>query len=154
MERIFDSLLKSFKNLNVDMERRFFDLLSFHVPGRKFGAGWSPPTDIYEENGEIFIRVEIAGARKEDLKVEVNGKEIHISGKRELMPPKRRRTYYQMEITYDRFERSFLFPFRLEDKEIKANYANGILSVSIRKESPSGQIYDVEIEGEVKNDQS
>ena len=45
-------------------------------------SSWSPNTDVYELDGGLMIRVEIAGMRREDLQLKAEGNLLRISSAR------------------------------------------------------------------------
>ena len=62
---------------------------------------WRPPTDVFETDETLFVRVEIAGMREEDFTIELNGRELTIRGARQ--DPAERRAFHQMEIRFGEF---------------------------------------------------
>ena len=45
-------------------------------------TSWRPPTDVYEVDDDLIVRVEIAGMREEDFSIELNGRILSIRGMR------------------------------------------------------------------------
>src|SRR5207245_9752059 len=76
--------------------------------GRLETAGethWIPNTDVYVTEGTLVIKVELAGMRREDLELTVEGSRMMISGQR---PDGSRRTkceFLVQEIRYARLVR-------------------------------------------------
>jgi len=98
------------------------------------GEIWSPRTDIQETDKEIFIEMELAGIKKEDIKVEVKDNVLTISGERKKEhKDEKSAEYCCTELTYGKFERSFALPEIVRADSIKAGYKDGILTVSLAK---------------------
>lgn len=95
---------------------------------------WSPPTDVYETEQAIVVRVEIAGMREEDFEVAVENNVLLIAGSR---PDKlERRAYHQMEIRFGRFVTAVGLNAPIDVDASKAEYADGFLTVTLPKEGP------------------
>ncbi len=54
--------------------------------------------DVYEEDGDIILRLEMPGVSREHLDIKVEGNELKISGKRE---PRDEKARYLMKEIYD-----------------------------------------------------
>jgi len=92
---------------------------------------WRPPTDVYETDSNIVVRVEIAGVRKEDFQLSLSGEVLVISGWRR--DPAAKLAYQRMEINYGEFRTEVHLPWALSEDEIDAVYEDGFLSVLLPK---------------------
>jgi len=88
---------------------------------------WSPPTDVYETDKCVVVKVEIAGMRREDFHVVLSGHTLTISGTRR--DPAAKLGYHQMEIRYGEFASQVHIPGSIVQERIEASYENGFLSV-------------------------
>jgi len=95
---------------------------------------WRPPTDVYETEDTIIVRVEIAGMREEDFTIELNGRELIVRGARQ--DPAERRAFHQMEIRFGEFSLSLELPFHIVSEEVQATYREGFLVISMPKSRP------------------
>jgi HSP20 family protein len=95
---------------------------------------WRPPTDVYETDSHVIVKVEIAGMREEDFGVSLNAQVLLISGVRS--DPAEKLAYQQMEIPYGQFETEVYIPWTVDEDAIKANYQDGFLSVLLPKATP------------------
>jgi HSP20 family protein len=94
---------------------------------------WLPPTDVYETDEAVVAKMEVAGMKKEDLGVILEGNRLILFGQREGEPIPRTATFHQMEIKYTRFHREFLMPPELDEESIEAVYQDGFLTVRLPK---------------------
>jgi len=119
----------------IDSEfRRSFDEM-FRLLNSTFAVYqnvWRPQVDIYESPDEIMILVDIAGARREDLYLEIDQRVLRIYGKREK-PVTENTRYHLAEITYGYFERKLTLPYPVDTDSVKATYADGLLQIWIAK---------------------
>jgi HSP20 family protein len=95
---------------------------------------WNPPTDVYEVEGAIHVKIEIAGVHEEDLEIAVDKNLLRVSGRRrEEIPNAARASYHLMEIRYGSFERVFGLPAKLDLDAITATYRDGFLLIEVPK---------------------
>ena len=88
---------------------------------------WSPPTDLYETEGEYVVRVEVAGMRDVDIEVAAENDILVISGVRPDLPE--RRAYHQMEIRFGKFTTAVGLPGPVDFDRARAEYDDGFLVV-------------------------
>lgn len=91
-----------------------------------------PSVDIYEKDDKVFFEAEVPGFDKENLKVDVNGKVLTLSGEKKEEKEEKGESY-RRERRYGSFERSFQLGFEAGDDAVEAKYENGILTVSVAK---------------------
>lgn len=90
---------------------------------------WEPPTDVYENEEGLVIRVEIAGMREEDFRLTLGERVLVIEGVREDREPKR--AYYQMEIYFGEFRAEVFLPWMVDPAQVEAAYREGFLQVLV-----------------------
>lgn len=96
-------------------------------------ARWSPSMDVTETDTHFITTVELAGAKKEDVHVEVEDGVLTIRGEKrsERQEEKEQRRY--TERSYGSFARSFTLPSNANEDDIKASFDDGVLKVEIGK---------------------
>jgi len=92
---------------------------------------WRPPTDVYESEETLVVRVEIAGMREQDFVIQLSGRTLTIRGARQDLPE--RRAYHQMEIRFGEFSIDLELPFHVDADQVQATYSNGFLRVQLPK---------------------
>lgn len=92
---------------------------------------WRPPTDVYETDDCVVVKVEIAGVAKEDLSIVLDAKRLIIGGVRH--DPAAKLGYQQMEILYGPFETDVHIPRAIDEEGIEATYQDGFLLVRLPK---------------------
>ena len=135
MEQYEQKEATSVDRIQVEM----LGMLSEPVPGQRWVSArqhkiWRPPTDVYETDDCIVVKVEIAGMVQEDFSISLEVKKLVISGIRH--DPAAKLGYQQMEILYGHFETHVLLPRAIEVEQIEATYQNGFLSVHLPKARP------------------
>ena len=92
-------------------------------------GAWQPPTDVYENDDGVVVRVEVAGMRSEDLSISLEGRMMVVTGTR--VDPAPKRTYHQMEIRFGEFCVEIYLPWQVEPGEVEASYKEGFLEVCL-----------------------
>jgi len=95
---------------------------------------WRPPTDVYETDDCVVVKVEVAGMEDKDLRISLDGKQLIIGGMRR--DPASKLGYQQMEILYGHFETDVHLARAIEEDKIEATYQNGFLVVRLPKVKP------------------
>ena len=95
---------------------------------------WRPPTDVFETEDAIVVRVEIAGMRDEDFSIQLDGRMLSIHGVRPDAAV--RRAYHQMEIRFGEFSIEIDLPAPVAARQVEAVYDNGFLVVTFPKARP------------------
>lgn len=96
---------------------------------------WSPPTDLFENDRNYVIRVEVAGMRHQDFSVVLDNNLLTISGSRPDTPE--RRAYHQMEVRFGEFSTTVAVPGPVNVETSTAEYEDGFLVVTLPKAAPS-----------------
>lgn len=112
------------------------------VGGRLESAGethWIPNTDVYVTEGTLIIKVELAGMRREDLELTVEGNRLMISGQRPDGSRSTKCKFLVMEINYGPFECVIEIPPGYDLSEAKAAYQNGFLRVDVPQTARSSK---------------
>src|SRR5438552_16953293 len=100
---------------------------------------WVPNTDVYVTEGNLVIKVELAGMRKEDLELTVEGNRLKISGQRPDGCRAPKCTFLVMEINYGAFESIIEVPPGYDMSQAKAAYQNGFLRIDVPEPTKSSQ---------------
>ncbi len=95
---------------------------------------WQPPTDVFESEDSVVVRVEIAGMLEEDFTVELDGRNLTVRGSRS--DPPERRAYHQMEIRFGDFLVEIELPISVSMDNAVAGYSNGFLVIRLPKSKP------------------
>ena len=95
---------------------------------------WRPPTDVYETDSHVIVKVEIAGMQEADFSVSLKAQVLMISGVRR--DPADKLAYQQLEILYGQFATEVYIPWTVDEDAIQATYQDGFLSVLLPKTVP------------------
>jgi HSP20 family protein len=104
------------------------------MPGQRWvnsgqQGAWRPPTDVYETDDYVVVKVEIAGMDLDDFFVSLEGRRLTISGIRR--DPAEKLAYQRMEVLYGQFETELPMARAVDGAHIEAVYENGFLIVRL-----------------------
>jgi HSP20 family protein len=94
---------------------------SVDLPSRLFPGFGSDDYELYEEDGEFVLTVEMPGFERDEIEVNWYEGRLDISAEHEDEAAGRKQTYH----------RTFRMPKEIEPEEIAAEYRNGILEVRL-----------------------
>ncbi len=125
-----------------EVARRFEDF--FRKPFALMGPSWwprrifeaeeiAPSVDIFEDNGDVVVKAELPGIKKEDIEVNFTDHMITISGEKKKEEKTEDKNYYRVERSYGSFTRSFEIPSEVQTDKAKAHFENGVLEVRVPK---------------------
>jgi HSP20 family protein len=95
------------------------------------GRIWRPPTDVYETDDGIVVKVEVAGMAENDFGITFSEGNLIIAGMRR--DPAAKLGYHQMEIPYGEFRTDVYVSKTVDVDGIEASYEDGFLLVALPK---------------------
>jgi len=139
-----------------EMERWFEDalhrpFLGFHrlplanLLGERRVGDFVPAIDMFEEGDELVIKAELAGMKREDIKVELSGNMLTLSGEKRGEEKVERKDYYRVEQAYGSFSRTLELPEGVNMDDVKASYKDGLLEIRIPRKTETRKIHSVPI---------
>lgn len=93
----------------------------------------APRINIAESNKSYQISAELPGVEEKDVDISVTNGVLNIKGERKEEKEEKDQSYHRIESSYGMFQRSLPLPENADQNNIKANFKNGILSVTIAK---------------------
>jgi HSP20 family protein len=104
---------------------------------------WLPPVDIYEtDSHEVVLKAEAPGLKREDIDLTVENNTLTIRGERRKDEGISEERYHRVERTFGPFSRSFTLPSTVDANRVRAEYRDGVLTVTLpmREEARPRQI--------------
>lgn len=113
--------------------RKFRARSLFFLPAveDKHPAVWQPQVDIYHARGGWVVKMDLAGVQPQDVSITVCGSQLRVGGVRYDRMVEEGCSYYAMEITYNRFERTIELPCDLERARITVEGREGMLLLRV-----------------------
>ena len=98
---------------------------------RTHANAWIPPTDIFVRQGDLTIRCELAGVKREDVEITLSDGTLHISGERRSELNEEEVHFYTRERSYGYFRRIMNVPEGVDSSKINASFEDGMLELTI-----------------------
>ena len=94
---------------------------------------WAPSVDIYEGEHELVVKADLPDIKPEELDIRVENNILTIRGERKFEKKVDEKNYLRVERSYGSFARSFSLANTVNTEAIKADYKDGVLTLSIPK---------------------
>jgi HSP20 family protein len=120
-------------NLRDEIDRLFEVPLTELARTSQLLSGWTPALDVYEDKDNVYVRAELPGMRKEDIEVSLHNGSLSLSGERKTEEKFKDAEAYRAERFFGRFQRTVTLPTAVAVEKIKAQYKDGILTVTLPK---------------------
>ena len=115
-------------------EKPDYMIVNWRISARP--SAWRPPTDVYEQENQIVVRMEIAGMKDSDFQVTLEQNSLIIQGIRPDISD-RRSYFHQMEINFGEFISVVEISSPIDSQAVSAEYKNGFLWVYLPKSNPT-----------------
>jgi HSP20 family protein len=94
---------------------------------------WAPAVDIYEGEHELVVKADLPDIKPEELDIRVENNILTIRGERKFEKEVDEKNYLRVERAYGSFARSFSLANTVNSDAIKADYKDGVLTLSVPK---------------------
>lgn len=92
---------------------------------------WRPPTDVYETDDAVIVKIEVAGMHPDDFLISFEDRVLRVYGNRQDVAEKL--SYHRMEIAYGEFHTEVTLGGNFVQDQIEAKYENGFLYITLPK---------------------
>jgi HSP20 family protein len=116
-----------------DQINRLFSEAFDRSSGEANLTAWAPAVDIYETEHELVVKADLPDVKLEDLDVRVENNLLTIRGERKFEKKVNEDSYLRVERAYGSFSRSFSLANTVNSEAIKADYKDGVLTLSVPK---------------------
>ena len=119
-----------------DRFKRLFGRDDFwNTEGVTTGGEWAPVVDIIENDHALTVKAELPGIEAKDVAVTIDNNVLTLRGERHIKKDVEKENYHRMERAYGTFARSFVLPAFVDAENIKAEFKNGLLMVTVPKKA-------------------
>ena len=95
----------------------------------------APPVDIYEDEHNIFLKIEVPGIDEKDIDVRIQNNTLTVHGERKLDKDEKEENFRRVERQYGSFTRSFTLPSSVEPGQVSARCDKGVLNINLAKKA-------------------
>jgi HSP20 family protein len=96
---------------------------------------FAPPVDVYEDEHNVTLKIEVPGIDEKDLDVRVENNTLTVHGERKFEKEEKEENFRRVERQYGSFTRSFTLPNTVDTDSIQAAYEKGILKIQLAKKA-------------------
>jgi HSP20 family protein len=96
-------------------------------------TSWAPAVDIFETEHELVVKADLPDIDPKDLDIRVENNILTIRGERKFENKVSQDKYLRVERAYGSFHRSFSLANTVNSEAIKADYNNGVLTLTVPK---------------------
>jgi HSP20 family protein len=86
---------------------------------------------VYHQNGDLMVKAELPGVKKEDVEITLDHGDLVIRGARQEESEAKEDDYYRMERNYGSFYRRLPLPGEVMPEQVQANFADGVLTIRL-----------------------
>ena len=116
MDRMFDRMWNDVGASEIDLAPSFM-----------------PACNVEETDSHYLMSFDVPGVKKEDIKVDLRGHTLIVSGERKEESEQKGKNQYRSETSYGSFQRAFELAEDVKADQIEAQYENGVLRVAVPK---------------------
>jgi HSP20 family protein len=92
---------------------------------------WAPKVDVQSCNGNLVVKAELPGLKKEEVNVKVTEDALIIEGERKSEHKDDHEGYHRYERSYGKFYRAMPLPKGARTDQATAELTDGVLKISI-----------------------
>ena len=96
---------------------------------------FAPPVDVYEDEHQIMLNIEVPGIDEKDIDVRVENNTLTVHGERKFEKEEKEENFRRVERQYGSFTRSFTLPSSLDAGQVSADYNQGVLRIKLAKKA-------------------
>lgn len=109
---------------------------------RFFASPWlsgrnTPAVNIKENERNYEVELAVPGYDKKDFEISIDNGVLTVSGEKSEETEKKEDNYTRREFGFSSFSRSFNLPTNINEENIDAKYADGVLKLTIAKRQES-----------------
>jgi HSP20 family protein len=94
---------------------------------------WVPAVDIFETENEWVLKADLPDVKLENVDIQIENGNLTLKGERKFQKEESGKGYQRVERSYGTFARYFSLPDTVDSENVRADYANGVLTVTLPK---------------------
>ncbi len=123
--------VREMMTLREAMDRLFDD--AFTRPLSLSGGSVVPAIDLYQNDDDVVVKAALPGLKAEDVQISVAADVLTLRGEFKKETEQKETTYHIREQRFGSFERTVMLPTDVQADKAKADFENGVLTVTLPK---------------------
>jgi HSP20 family protein len=112
---------------------RFFDDAVSRLLEPSAQRPWAPSVDVLETQDALMLKADLPGVDMKNIDVQLENGTLTLKGERRFEEVENGKAYHRIERGYGSFTRAFSLPETVDGEHVKADYKNGVLTVTLPK---------------------
>lgn len=121
------------REMQHQMDRLFEEFSAWPSLESQATGTISPRCNVSEDAANYYVKFEIPGIKKDQIKVELNNNVLSVSAEKKEESKKEDEKQYFAEFSYGSYFRSMTLPTTVDEKKVDASFENGVLSLRLPK---------------------
>jgi len=123
--------VREMMTLREAMDRLFDD--AFTHPVSLSGDSGLPAIDLYQTADDVVVKAALPGLKAEDVQISITADVLTLRGEYRQEDEQKDATYHIREHRLGIFERSVMLPTDVQADKSKADFENGVLTITLPK---------------------
>lgn len=111
--------------MHDEMDRMFEGMM----PSQPSVMVMAPAIDVFEQDGNLVVRADVPGLKKDDIEVTATEDSVSIKGEFKKEEKVEEQGFYRQERRYGRFFRTIPMPTAINPDQVKAGFKEGVLEI-------------------------
>ena len=94
---------------------------------------WTPSVDILETQNDLVVKADLPEVDPNNVEIQLENGTLTLKGERKFEQQGNGRGYHRIERSYGTFVRAFSLPDTVDPEKVKADYKNGVLTITLPK---------------------
>lgn len=94
-----------------------------------------PPVDVYEDEKQIMLKLEVPGVKADDLDIQLENQRLTVKGERRFEGEEKAENFHRIERRFGSFVRSFTLPQTVNTESVSATNDAGVLTIRLAKKA-------------------
>jgi HSP20 family protein len=124
--------LREMMTLREAMDQLFDDAFTRPRSGSS-GVSIMPVVDLYQTDDEVVVKANLPGLKADDVQISVTSDVLTLRGEFKSESEQKEATYHILERRSGSFERSVMLPVDVQTEKAKADFEDGVLTISLPK---------------------
>lgn len=109
---------------------KMFDQLALNTQNTPYT--WQPAIELIDAGDNLILKAQLPGIEGKDVEIQVTQKAVAIVGE---YPTEQKEDQRQLhsEFRYGKFQRILQLPYPIQNDQVKADFTNGILTLTLPK---------------------
>lgn len=118
------------EQLRRQMDQMFDDISGINGLSQ---VTFKPAIELTDDEENLVLRAEVPGVEAKDLDISVGRDAVTIKGEHRYQNETQEKGFYHSEFRYGKFERTIKLPVAVQNDHAKAEFNNGILTLTLPK---------------------